>query len=110
MSSDDALASRARRLSALAADRASVIQQADGFVVVSWWQAKSGDGRRGDYEYEHRASLNDALDTYREYQDGDYRRARAVGIFAVSNGLPIGGRLDPAEVMGLMQETRRAAP
>jgi hypothetical protein len=110
MSSDEALASRARRLSALEADRASSLQQADAFVVVSWWQPKSGDGRGGDYEYEHRPSLNDALDTYREYEDGEYQRARAVGIFAVRNGLPVGGRLDPAEVMCLMQETRRAGP
>lgn len=108
MSSDDALASCASRLSAREADRASLLRQADGFVVVSWWQEKSGDGRSGDYEYEHRPTLNDALDTYREYEDGEYQRARAVGIFAVASGLPIMGRLDPAELMGLMQETRRA--
>jgi len=106
MSSDEAFASRARRLAALEADRASLMQRADAFVVVSWWQAKSGDGLSGDYEYEHRPTLNDALDTYREYEDGEYQRARAVGIFAVTNGLPIVGRLDPAEVMGLMRETR----
>lgn len=108
MSSDEALAGRARRLSALAADRASLLLQADAFVVVSWWQDKSGDGASGNYEYEHRPTLNDALDSYREYEDGEYERARAVGIFAVRNGLPVGGRLDPGEVMGLMQETRRA--
>lgn len=111
MSSDEALASRLRRLSAQAADRASLLQRpdaADAFVVVSWWQPKSGDGASGAYEYEHRPTLNDALDSYREYEDGEYERARAVGIFAVRNGLPIGGRLDPAEVMSLMQETRRA--
>jgi hypothetical protein len=81
-------------------------QQADAFVVVSWWQEKSGNSGRGDYEYEHRPSLNEALDTYREYEDGEYDRARAVGIFAVRNGLPVGGRLEPVELLRLMRETR----
>lgn len=108
MSSDDALISRARRLSAIAADRAALLREADAFVVVSWWQEKTGDGRRGDYEYEHRPTLDEALDTYREYEDGEYRRARAVGIFAVRNGLPIGGRLDPASVMCLMHDLRQS--
>ncbi len=108
MSSDEALASRLRRRSALAADRASLRQRADAFVVVSWWQHKSGDGVSGDYQYEHRPTLNDALDGYCEYEDGEYERARAVGIFAVRNGLPIGDRLDPAEIMSLIEETRRA--
>ena len=106
MSSDEILASRTNRRPALATERANLLPGADAFVVVSWWQAKTGDGQSGDYEYEHRSTLNDALDTYREYEDGEYRRARAVGIFAVRNGLPTGGRLDPAEVMCLMQETR----
>lgn len=106
MSSDKAIAGRARRLSALSADRAAVLREADAFVVVSWWQEKSGDGRRGDYEYEHCPTLNDALDTYREYEDGEYQRARAVGIFAVRNGMPVGGRIDPASVMRLMHDLR----
>ena len=38
MSSDEALARRAKRLSAVQADRAALLQQADAFVVVSWWQ------------------------------------------------------------------------
>ena len=108
MSSDEALASRAKRLSAWQADRAALLGQADAFVVVSWWQEKSSDGRTGDYEYEHRPTLNDALDTYRDYEDGEFRRARAVGIFAVKDGLPIGGRLEAPQIMRLMRETRRA--
>ncbi len=106
MSSDEALASRAKVLSALEADRAALSERANGFVVVSWWQEKSGDGRKGDYEYEHRPTLNDALDTYREYEGGEYRRAQAVGIFAVKDGLPILGRLDPAQIMRLLHEAR----
>lgn len=108
MSSDEALASRIRRQSALAADRAALLRSADAFVVVSWWQDKSGDPGRGSYDYEHRPTLNDALDTYREYQDGEFARARAVGLFAVKDGLPVGGRLEPALVMRLMHETRQA--
>jgi hypothetical protein len=109
MSSDEALSSRAKRLSALGAERAGLLRQADAFVVVSWWQGKSGDGSRGDYEYEHRPTLNDALDTYREYEDGEHERARPVGIFAVRNGLPIGGRLEAGHILRLMRETRRPA-
>ena len=77
-------------------------------MVVSWWQEKSSDGRTGDYEYEHRPTLNDALDTYRDYEDGEFRPGRAVGIFAVKDGLPIGGRLEATQIMRLMHETRRA--
>jgi hypothetical protein len=106
MSSDKALASRAK--AARAADRAAVVQQADAFVVVSWWQDKNGDNGYGLYEYEHRPTLNDALDLYREYEDGEYARARAVGIFAVTNGLPIGGRLDPVQMTRLMRETHQS--
>jgi len=108
MSSDEALASRAKRLSAWQADRSALLQQADAFVVVSWWQEKSSDGHAGDYEYEHRPTSNDALDTYRDYEDGEFRRARAVGIFAVKDGLPIGGRLEAVQILRLMRKTRRA--
>ena len=108
MSSDEALVSRARHLLAWQADRTALVAQADAFVVVSWWQEKSSDGRTGDYEYEHRPTLNDALDTYRDYEDGEFRRARAIGIFAVKDGLPIGGRLEAQQIMRLMRETRRA--
>ena len=40
--------------------------------------------------------------------DGEFRRARAIGIFAVKDGLPIGGRLEAQQIMRLMRETRRA--
>ena len=104
MSSDEAFA---RRETALESDRAAVLRQADGFVVVSWWQDRSGDSARGAYEYDHRPTLNDALEAYREYQDGEFDRARAVGIFAARHGLPIAGRLDPAWLLRVMAELRR---
>jgi hypothetical protein len=108
MSSDEALARRASRLSSSEADRSALTQRADAFVVVSWWQEKGRDDRRGSYEYEHLPTLNDALDSYREYEDGEYDRARAVGIFAVKDGLPIAGRLEPAELLRLMRDTRHS--
>ncbi len=107
MSSDDALARRAGRQSALESDRAAMLRQADGFVVVSWWQDRGGDPRGGAYEYDHRPTLDDALEAYREYQDGEYARARAVGIFAARDGLPVAGRLEPTWLMRLMTEARR---
>jgi hypothetical protein len=81
----------------------------NAYVVVSFWHEKSGDGSGGDYEYEHRPTLNYALDTYREYQDGEYARATAIGIFEAKNGLPIGEALSPARLLQLMHETRKAA-
>lgn len=96
MSSDDAFT-----------HRADLLCDADGFVVVSWWQDRSGDGGRGSYEYDHRRSLNDALEAYREYQDGEYERARAVGIFAARHGLPVAGALEPMPLLRLMAELRR---
>lgn len=107
MSSNEAFARRASRQVALEADRAAVVRQADGFVVVSWWQERDGDGRAGGFEYDHRPTLNEALDAYREYEDGEYERARAVGIFAARNGLPVAGRLEPAWLLRLMTERRR---
>lgn len=107
MSSDDALARRASRQSADESDRAAVLRAADGFVVVSWWQDRGGNHRAGAFEYDHRPTLNDALEAYREYQDGEYARARAVGIFAARDGLPIAGRLEPAWLLRLMAELRR---
>lgn len=83
------------------------VTQCDGYVVVSFWQPKSGSAE-GDYHYEHCSTLNDALDVYAEYDHGGWARARGLGIFAAKNGLPIGGRMDPAQLMRLMRETRRA--
>jgi hypothetical protein len=81
---------------------------ADSFVVVSLWRAK--EGGEDEHEYEPHATLNDALDAYREYEDGEYPRARAVGIFAARNGMPIaGGQIEPAQLLRLLRETRRAA-
>lgn len=82
------------------------VTQCDSYVVVSLWRSLNGD--EDEYEYEPKATLNGALDALREYEDGEYPRARAVGIFAARNGLPIGGYMDPSQLMRLMRETRRA--
>lgn len=89
-------------------NRRTPARQPEGFVVVSWWQDRSGDGTKGAYEYEHRRSLNEALESFREYEDGEFERARPVGIFAARNGLPVGGCLEPAYLMRLMAEVRRS--
>jgi hypothetical protein len=83
------------------------IQEADGWVVVAWWQVSGGNARDGHYEYHHCATENDAADTYDEYERGEYARATAVGIFPAKHGLPFGPPLDPHYVAKLMQETRR---
>lgn len=106
MSSDEAIAARTKVQTAIAADRLALISQADGFVVVSWWQEKSSDPRRGHYHYDRHDTLNDALDEYRQYEDGEYSRARAIGIFPVKAGMPCGS-FDPAYLLRLMAETRR---
>ena len=108
MSSDEALARRAGRLSALESDRAALLRLADGFVVVSWWQDRSGQPRKGLFDYEWRETLNEALDLYREYQDGEYARGAAMGIFSAdAAGMPL-RRLDPLHLIRLMRETRAA--
>jgi hypothetical protein len=81
---------------------------ADSFVVVSLWRAKEGEAGGDMYEYEAQPTLNAALDLLREYEDGEYPRARAVGIFAARNGLPTGGALNPSLLLRLMRETRAA--
>jgi hypothetical protein len=83
------------------------VTQADSFVVVSLWRAKEGDGT--SYDYETHTTLNAALDAYRDLEDGEYPRARAIGIFAAKNGMPVmGGQIEPARLMRLMRETRAA--
>ena len=84
------------------------VTKAHCFVVVSWWQDRSGTADKGSFEYDVRKTLNEALDAYREYQDGEYPRAAAMGIFAADRaGLPI-RRLDPTHLIRLMRETRAA--
>ena len=84
----------------------SITSQADGFVVVSLWKPEGQPLAKGGYEYEHQSTLNEALDLFRDYEDGQWERARAVGVFASKDGLPSGGRLEPAQILRLLSETR----
>ncbi len=84
-------------------DRPVTVETADSYVVVSRWQHPSG---QESYSYETCATLNGALHEYRMYEDGEYSRATAVGIFAARNGMPIGSRLDPMRLGQLLAETR----
>lgn len=83
------------------------VTTASGFVVVSWWQARgTSDDRKGSFEYSHCRTLNDALAEYEEYQNGEWDRAREMGIFACdAAGMPL-HRLDPERLMRLMAEQR----
>ena len=95
-------------ISPSADDKSVVVTKAHGFVVVSWWQPYSGNGRKGQFDYEWRETLNDALDLYREYQDGEYARGAAMGVFSAdAGGMPL-RRLDPLHLMRLMRETRHS--
>jgi heme-degrading monooxygenase HmoA len=64
----------------------------DGFVVVSWWHDRA-DYRKGEYHYEHCATIQDATQKFNEYERGEHHRAREIGVFASQGGMPIGGRI-----------------
>lgn len=68
---------------------------ANGYIVISWWQTKSGDGTKGSFEYEHFTAIEDALSTYREYEASEYERAREIAIVCARNGIPTGIRIHP---------------
>lgn len=85
------------------ADTANLMKQADGFVVVSLWSPKPGEAGGDIYEYERMPSLNEACDLYRDYREGEYSRARAIGIIPVRNGMPCGD-IDATELLRLMAE------
>ncbi len=89
-----------------AAEQPITVTKASGFVVVSWWQSRSSDDRKGTFEYSHCRTLKEALSEYEEYQDGEYDRATAMGIFACDEaGLPL-HRLDPVRLLEMMAEQR----
>lgn len=79
---------------AVTAERGSRLQNtvamATEFVVVSWVQPDSSDGRRGWYSYETYATEQAASEAHRDYERGEYGNHRAVCIFASRHGIPIG--------------------
>ena len=89
---------------ALSTTEQVTVTTAAGFVVVSEWT--NSRGANAAFEYEHVQTLNDALEVYREYQDGEHPRARAMGIFTADVcGLPL-NRLEPLYLLKLMRELR----
>ncbi len=74
---------------------AITMTQADGFVVVSWWRDKSSPvpPYKGTYSYEHFDTLNEAYACHRDYENGEFANASAMGVFAALGGMPVGGRI-----------------
>jgi hypothetical protein len=84
----------------------SVTRAVAGYVVVSHWTGASG---HVDTEYERFDHLNDAADTYTDYENGEHRRARPVGIFPCdANGMPVDKALDAHTIARLVRETKAA--
>ena len=66
----------------------------NGWVVVSFWRnADSVPPYSGEFQYEHCDTLDEAYEKHREYEEGEFKRATARGIFAAVNGMPVGGRI-----------------
>lgn len=83
------------------------VTKAACYVVVSHWHSK--DGKVTDTEYERFDHLNDAIDSFVEYENGEYARARPAGIFpGDANGMPIDKPLQPHALAQLVRETRAA--
>jgi hypothetical protein len=67
----------------------NTVALATEFVVVSFWQPKSGSAE-GHYTHETYTDQRDAEREFRDYERGEHARARAVCIFASRHGVPIG--------------------
>jgi hypothetical protein len=68
----------------------NTIALATEFVVVSWVQPSSSDGRIGWYDYEAYSTEQEARKAHEDYERGEYDRHRAVCIFASRHGVPVG--------------------
>ena len=68
-----------------------LIEQATEFVVVSDWSPQPGrQTTSGGLMYEDYDDLAKAERAFRDYEAGEYPRARAVCLFASRLGVPIG--------------------
>lgn len=73
------------------ADPKVIVTTATEFVVVSEWSPIAGQEKTtGGLNYEDYTDLRKAEDAFRDYEKGEYPRARAVCIFASRHGVPIG--------------------
>ncbi len=66
------------------------IQQATGFLVVSWWRAKDAvlPPYKGSFDYAHFDNLREAEDAYNDYENNEYVRAEPVALMACKQGVP----------------------
>jgi hypothetical protein len=68
-----------------------LIEQASEFIVVSDWSPMPGrEMTSGGLSYEDFDNYQDAERAFRDYEAGEYPRARAVCLFASRMGIPIG--------------------
>jgi hypothetical protein len=67
----------------------NTVALATEFTVRSFWQPKSGSGE-GHYHDEIFTDQRDAENLFRDYERGEWAKARAVCIFASRHGVPIG--------------------
>jgi len=68
-----------------------LIEQSTEFVVVSAWSPTPGrETTTGGLMYEDYDDLEKAERAFRDYEAGEYARARAVCLFASRHGVPIG--------------------
>jgi hypothetical protein len=67
-----------------------LIEQSTEFVVVSRWTRSMRGFDDGGYSYEEFATREEAERVFRDYEAGEYPRARAVCLFASRLGVPIG--------------------
>jgi len=67
-----------------------LVEQATEFVCVSDWSPLPGRETSGGLMYEDYDDLAKAERAFRDYENGEYPRARAVCLFASRHGIPIG--------------------
>jgi len=68
-----------------------LIEQSTEFVVVSYWSPTPGrETTSGGLMYEDYDDLEKAERAFRDYENSEYPRARAVCLFASRHGVPIG--------------------
>jgi hypothetical protein len=71
-------------------DATIAIEQATGFLVVSWWRDKTSviPPYKGGFDYAHFKTLREAEDAYNDYENNEYVRAEPVALMACKQGVP----------------------
>src|SRR5690349_6852926 len=84
------------------------VMQADGFVLVTTQQSGAVPPYRHVYDYKRFDHLNDALDEYALYEDGEFSGWSPVAIFPCRYGMPFAAPLSEIELARMLKETRAA--